>query len=77
MVLQRECVKSMMVAPWTPDYSIDSALHVLVWVRFLKLHIQYWGSDALGKIASQLGTLIEMDLMTKTKSQPNYARVKV
>lgn len=39
--------------------------------------MQYWGNDTLSKLVSQLGRLVEMDMVTKLKEQPNFAMVKV
>lgn len=81
LVQQRECVqfdnKHVIVSEWAPTYEPDSAPQVTVWVRFPKLLIQYWGSSILSKLASQLGTPIEMDQLTSRKDQANFARVKI
>lgn len=81
LVLQRECWsfdnKPVIISARTPTYEVDSTPQVSVWVRFPKLPIHYWGSDALSKITGQLGEPLEMDMLTKMKEQPNFARVKV
>lgn len=65
IVLQRECTqfdnKPVIVSAWTPDYEMDFAPQVKIWVRFLRLPIQYWGCSSLSKISSQLDTPVEMD----------------
>lgn len=80
-VLQRECVsfdyKSVIISQRKPDFEKETAPHVSVWIRFPELPLQYWGCDALSKIASQLGSPIEMDAMTRDKTQPNFSRVRV
>lgn len=65
------------MSAWTPKYKFDSAPQVSVWVRFPKLPIHYWGNASLSKIASQIEAPVEMDSLTKSKDQPNFARVKV
>lgn len=59
------------------DFKIDQAPEVSVWIRFPKLPIQYWSGEALSKLANKLGKPVEMDMMTKNKSQSNFAWVKI
>lgn len=50
---------------------------VSMWVMVPKLSMQYWRNDTLSKLASQLRHPVEIDMVTKLKDQPNFARVKI
>lgn len=64
----------MIVTKWSENYVLDQTPEVSTWVRFHTLSMQFWGSETLSKLASQLGTPVEMDMVTRQREQTSYAR---
>ena len=69
----------LFITPWKKifKFSRDKMRYAPVWVKFLQLPLEFWGTNAINKIASLVGKPLYMDECTKMKLRIPYARVLV
>lgn len=67
------------VQRWQPNFIADDAVitHLLVWVRFPKLSVEYYSIDWLHRAGNKLGKTLKVDMATIASSRGKYARVCV
>ena len=71
--------KPLVVKPWSADvnFSKDPVKKLPIWIQLHGLDVKYWGEKSLGKIVSQLGSLIKVDQATKNRDKLMFARVMI
>lgn len=62
---------------WSNYFSTEAQTHAQIWVRFLHLPQEYWRTQTLLEIASELGTPLIIDDATLHRRLGLYARVLV
>lgn len=67
------------VKRWSPDFNPrdPSFGRTMVWVRFSGLNAMFYHPSALRAIASSIGKLVKLDVMTEEVGRANFARVCV
>nr|POF23237.1 uncharacterized protein CFP56_27912 [Quercus suber] len=64
---------------WEPNFNPDEVniASIAVWVRLLKLPIEYYDAKALNEIGQAIGTVLRIDTHTATESKGRYVRLCV
>ncbi|XP_074299069.1 uncharacterized protein LOC141630092 [Silene latifolia] len=70
--------KPVIIKPWKEDISLEreEVKSVPTWVRLHRLPLKFWG-QSLPKLAGAIGSHIQNDAGTDTKTRLGYARVMV
>lgn len=65
--------------PWDPNFNFyEEVLRVIrLWIKLLKIPLNFWSSDSLSRIASFLGVAICVDGWTTRQQRMSFARVLV
>lgn len=69
----------LILRPWTAEMDLEnlSVTKMPVWVRFPRLHLNFWNPEAITMISSFLGTPLATDKFTAKRVGLDYARVLI
>lgn len=69
----------LILCKWFQGMKLDtqSLQHLLIWVAFPELDLQFWSSKMLSCIANMIGKLYYDDKLTYSKERLSYARVLI